>query len=60
MDKRFEMRGKSYRTDAETLELLRSIVPDAKNGGDTSAVAAVMMLGLKAGRIVAEEEAIYQ
>ena len=48
----FEMDGKAYRTDAETLALLREIVPAAKATGDASAVAAVMVAGLATGRIV--------
>lgn len=46
------MNGKTYTTDAETLNVLRSIIPAAKASGDYSAVAAVMELGLKTGRIV--------
>lgn len=49
--KTFEMNGKGYETDAETLDVLRSIVPDAKAADDATAVAAVMGLGLAAGRI---------
>lgn len=49
--KTFEMNGKGYETDAETLNVLRSIVPAAKQAGDASAVAAVMELGLETGRI---------
>jgi len=47
----FEMNGKGYETDRETLNVLRSIVPAAKQTGDTSAVEAVMGLGLMVGRI---------
>lgn len=47
----FTMNGKVYATDAETINVLRSIVPDAHRTGDASAVAAVMGLGLKYGRI---------
>ena len=47
----FEMNGIFYQTDDATLEVLRSIIPPAKETGDTSAVAAVMMLGLQAGII---------
>jgi hypothetical protein len=46
--------GKAYRTDAETLSVLRSIVPAAKQANDMSAVIAVMTLGEAAGRIVCE------
>jgi hypothetical protein len=51
MKETFEMNGKTYETDLETLEVLRSIVPAAKSTGDTSAVTAVMSLGLKTQRI---------
>jgi hypothetical protein len=51
LDKTFEMNGIAYETDAETLEVLRSIVPSAKVSDDNSAVAAVMFLGIKTGRI---------
>lgn len=51
MTKTFEMNGKAYQTDAQTLEVLRSIVPAAKSTGDASAVAVVMELGLQMGRI---------
>jgi len=47
----FELNGKTYETDKETLEVLRSIVPSARQGGDASAVAVVMELGLETGRI---------
>lgn len=46
----FTLNGKTYQTDAETLGVLRSIMPSAKS--DSSAVLAVMALGLKFGRIV--------
>ena len=51
LEKTFEMNGKAYRTDEETLELLRDIVPQAKQAGDFSAVIAVMDLGEHTGRI---------
>ena len=52
MTAKFEMNGKSYRTDEETLELLRDIVPSGKAANDMSAVIAVMELGIFNGRIV--------
>jgi len=52
MNAKFELNGKTYTTDNETLVVLRSIVPDAKATGDASAVAAVMASGMAAGRIV--------
>jgi hypothetical protein len=47
----FEMNGKAYETDAETLNVLRSIVPPAKAASDFSAVMFAMDLGEAAGRI---------
>jgi hypothetical protein len=47
----FELNGTTYRTDAETLSMIRSIVPAAKASGDASAIQAVMSLGLSTGRI---------
>ena len=49
--KTFEMNGKAYQTDDETLELLRDIIPQAKRAGDFSAVMLVMDLGEHTGRI---------
>lgn len=48
----FELNGKTYTTDQETLDVLRSIMPSAKKSGDSTAVQAVMLIGLKTGRIV--------
>jgi hypothetical protein len=48
----FQLNGKSYQTDAETLNVLRSVMPSAKSTGDSSAVQAIMGLGLHSGRIV--------
>lgn len=50
--KRFELNGKIYETDAETLDVLRIIIPAAKKSGDSSAVMAVIFLGIETGRIV--------
>jgi hypothetical protein len=47
----FEMNGIGYETDAKTLTVLQSVMPNAKASGDFSAVAAVMMFGEKSGRI---------
>jgi len=52
MTQTFEMNGKSYSTDKATLEVLRSIIPAAKAANDFSAVAAVMILGQRTGRVV--------
>ena len=48
----FKMTGKTYETDEGTLAVLRGILPGFKKTGDASAVAAIMELGLKTGRIV--------
>lgn len=48
----FTINGKSYRTDNETREVLRSIMQSAKDNNDSSAVAAIMHLGLESGRII--------
>ncbi len=52
MNQTFEMNGKAYATDRETLDVLRSIVPAAKAAGDMSAVMAVMDMGIATGRII--------
>lgn len=49
----FSLNGQTYRTDAETIEVIRSVMPAAKATGDGSAVAAIMSLGLATGCIVA-------
>ena len=51
MNATFELNGTTYRTDTETLAVLRSIVPSAARSGDSSAVQAVLAAGLAAGRI---------
>ena len=54
MDSTFEMSGKAYRTDAETLKVLRGIVAAYRVAGsqDASAVSAMMHLGIMTGSIV--------
>ena len=47
----FTLNNKTYRTDMETLEVLRSIMPMAREAGDPSAVIAVVELGIATGRI---------
>ena len=47
----FEMNGIGYKTDEETLNVLRSIIPQAKMSNDFTAVSVVMALGLQTGRI---------
>ena len=48
----FEINGTNYRTDADTLNVLRGIMQAARDSGDASAVQAVMALGVSTGRIV--------
>ena len=47
----FEMNGIGYKTDEKTLNVLRSIIPQAKTSNDFTAVSVVMTLGLQTGRI---------
>lgn len=49
--KKFEIDNKLYETDEETLNVLKSIIPNAKQTNDTTAVFAVMHFGLLSGRI---------
>ena len=51
MNATFEMNNKIYKTDQETLNVLRLIIKAAKRANDYTAVAAIMALGLKTGRI---------
>jgi hypothetical protein len=51
MDQQFTLNGKTYDTDSETLNVLRGIVPTARETGDSSAVIAIVILGLATGRI---------
>lgn len=53
----FELNCVTFQADAETLAVLRQVLPAAKETGDTSALQAVMELGLRSGRIVAGEGA---
>lgn len=50
MEATFEMNGKFYVTDKETLSVLRSVMPSAKSSNDFSAVAAIMTLGQMTNR----------
>lgn len=52
LDGRFEMDGVWYAASANTCEILRRIVPAAKETGDKSAIFAMMYFGLKTGSIV--------
>jgi hypothetical protein len=47
----FTLNGKTYQTDTETIKVLRSIMPSAKDTGDSSAVIAIITLGEMTGRI---------
>lgn len=51
MQTKFEMNGTIYATDAETLNVLRSVIGSAKSSNDFSAVAAIMILGQQTGRV---------
>ena len=51
MARSFSLNGKTYLSDEETVKTLASIIPAAKANGDTSAVQAMIVLGLKTGRI---------
>lgn len=48
----FEMNGKNYKTDLETLNVLRSIMPGYEASKDSSALFAVMNFGLTQRRII--------
>lgn len=48
----FKLNGKTYTTDPETLDVLRSVMGRARATSDYSAVVAMMALGKKTGRIV--------
>ena len=52
LDQTFEMNSKNYRTDAETLDVLRSVIPACRAAGEWGAVAVIMDLGIGSGRIV--------
>lgn len=47
----FTLNNKTYRTDLETLQVLRSVVTSAKQNDDASAVITIIELGLLTGRI---------
>lgn len=47
----FTLNGKTFETDAETLNVMRNLMPSAKATNDSSAVMAMLFLGLEAGRI---------
>ena len=49
--RRFKRNGRRYVTDSETRDRLRSIIPEAKASGDSSAVIAVLDAGIASGRI---------
>lgn len=48
----FELNGILYETTEDTLRVLRTIIPSAKATGDSSAVIAMISLGVHAGLIV--------
>jgi hypothetical protein len=45
MTNTFEINGKTYKTDEQTIKVLRSIMESAKQSNDYSAVIAVMEIG---------------
>lgn len=47
----FEMNGIGYRTDIETLKVLRSVIKSSKKIDNYTMVACVMHFGLGSGRI---------
>ncbi len=47
----FTLNGKTYTTDSETVAVLRSIIGSARASGDSSAVQALLALGITTGRI---------
>jgi len=47
----FELNGKTYETDKRTFDVLEGIIPSARKTDDSSAVIAVMFLGLEQGII---------
>ena len=50
----FTISNETYRTDAETIALIRQYAPAAERGdkGATECLAAIMHLGLRIGRVV--------
>ena len=52
MTKTFKLNGKVYRTDEATLSVLRSVMPAAKATGDSTAVMAIIFLGIQTGRVI--------
>jgi len=50
---KFEIDGKFYQTDSETLKLLRNYVKQYRKGNKVAreTIAAIMTLGLMGGRI---------
>lgn len=45
MTAKFELNGKTYKTDENTIKILRTIVAKAKETKDTSALQTMMILG---------------
>ena len=52
MNEKFELNGKTYKTDENTIKILRTIVTSAKENNDTSALQTMMILGEMTGTIV--------
>jgi hypothetical protein len=49
--KNFTLNSKNYQADSETVNVIKSIIKSAKSTNDSSAVMAVMFLGMSSGRI---------
>lgn len=52
MSANFEMNGKTYKTDEDTINVLREQIEIAKTSGDYSAVIAIMAIGIASETIV--------
>ena len=51
MTNTFEINGKTYKTDEQTIRVLRSVMVPAKQSNDYSAVIAIIELGKTDGSI---------
>jgi hypothetical protein len=47
----FTLNGTAYSTDQETLNVIKSVMPTAKINNDSTAVQAIIFLGLSSGRV---------
>jgi len=53
--KTFRLNNKNYKTDNKTMKVLKSIMSSAKKNNDSTAVQAMIFLGLKTGKIVLDK-----